>query len=68
LLTPRACGAASLMARRATPDVGHRIYLFHGFNKFNLSFRLMKLRRTHKLLPLPTLCIIDAFLIHLLSF
>jgi hypothetical protein len=26
LLTPQACGAASLMARCATPDVGHPIY------------------------------------------
>jgi hypothetical protein len=26
LLTPRACGTASLMGRCATPDVGHPIY------------------------------------------
>jgi hypothetical protein len=28
LLTPRACGAASLMARCATPDIGHFICAF----------------------------------------
>jgi hypothetical protein len=42
LLTPRVCGAASLMARCATPDVRHPIQLGHRLAEEEVQKNLMK--------------------------